>query len=69
MNVKLLIEHHLEFLSLKGDFRGSHESTLVKMLIVGNRILRLIWFTLTLSLAFDKAAKTTYANSLGADQA
>ena len=28
MNVKLLTEHHLEFLSLKG---GSSESTLVKM--------------------------------------
>ena len=31
MNVKLLTEHHLEFLSLKGGFKGSSESTLVKM--------------------------------------
>ena len=31
MIVKLLIEHHLEFLSLKGDCTGSSESTLVKM--------------------------------------
>ena len=31
MIVKLLIEHHLEFLSLKGSCRGSSESTLVKM--------------------------------------
>ena len=31
MIVKLLIEHHLEFLSLKGGFTGSSESTLVKM--------------------------------------
>ena len=31
MIVKLLIEHHLEFLSLKGHSRGSPESTLVKM--------------------------------------
>ena len=31
MNVKLLIEHHLEFLSLKGGCRGSSESTHVKM--------------------------------------
>ena len=31
MNVKLLTEHHLEFLSLKGGCRGSSESTLVKM--------------------------------------
>ena len=31
MSVKLLTEHDLEFLSLKGDFTGSSESTLVKM--------------------------------------
>ena len=31
MNVKLLTEHDLEFLSLKGGCRGSSESTLVKM--------------------------------------
>ena len=31
MIVKLLIEHHVEFLSLKGGCRGSSESTLVKM--------------------------------------
>ena len=31
MIVKLLIEHHLEFLSLTGGCRGSSESTHVKM--------------------------------------
>ena len=31
MNIKLLIEHHLEFLSLKGGCTGLPESTLVKM--------------------------------------
>ena len=31
MSVKLLTEHHLEFLSLKGGCRGSSESTHVKM--------------------------------------
>ena len=31
MSVKLLTEHNLEFLSLKGGFAGSTESTLVKM--------------------------------------
>ena len=31
MIVKLLTEHHMEFLSLKGGCRGSSESTLVKM--------------------------------------
>ena len=30
-NIKLLTEHHLEFLSLKGGCTGSYESTLVKM--------------------------------------
>ena len=32
MIVKLLTEHRLEFLSLKGGCTGSSESTLVKML-------------------------------------
>ena len=31
MNVKLLTEHHLEFLSLTGGCRGPSESALVKM--------------------------------------
>ena len=31
MNVKVLTEHHLELLSLKGDCTGSSESTLVKI--------------------------------------
>ena len=31
MTVKLLTEHHLEFLSLKGGCTGSSESTLLKM--------------------------------------
>ena len=31
MTVKLLTEHNLEFLSLKGGCTGSSESTLVKM--------------------------------------
>ena len=31
MSIKLLTEHHLEFLSLTGSYRGSSESTLVKM--------------------------------------
>ena len=31
MIVKLLTEHHLEFLSLKGGCRGSSESTLVNL--------------------------------------
>ena len=31
MTVKLVTEHHLEFLSLKGGCTGSSESTLLKM--------------------------------------
>ena len=31
MSVKLLTEHHLEFLSFKGDCTSSSESALVKM--------------------------------------
>ena len=31
MSVKLLVEHRLEFVSLKGGCTGSSESTLVKM--------------------------------------
>ena len=31
MTVRLLAEHHLDFLSLKGGCTGSSESTLVKM--------------------------------------
>ena len=41
MNIKLLTEHHLEFLSLKGDCTGSSESTLVKMPYFGNLMSRL----------------------------
>ena len=46
MIVKLLVEHHLKFLSLKGGCIGSSESTLVKMPghIVGNLMPRLISF-------------------------
>ena len=48
MIVKLLTEHYLEFLSLKGVCRGSSESTLVKMtncwkshaLALNNNIMR-----------------------------
>ena len=41
MSVKLLTEHHLEFLSLIGGCRGLSESTLVKCQTVGNPILGL----------------------------
>ena len=44
MIVKLLTEHHLEFLSFKGGCTGSSESTLVKYHIVGNHMPWLINF-------------------------
>ena len=48
MIVKLLIEHQLEFLSLKGGCRGSSESTHVKCHIVGHLMHKLIWCKATL---------------------
>ena len=42
MIVKLLTEHHLEFLSLKGSCTGSSESTHV----VGNHMSRLNYYHL-----------------------
>ena len=67
MIVKLLTEHHLEFLSLKGGCRGSSESTLVKM---SNG-----WKShATAQLSYDFAIQpfpcyvTTFANSLDLDQ-
>ena len=49
MNVKLLTEHHLEFLSLNGGCTGSYEFTLVKMphcwkSHVGSNIFIFIYF-------------------------
>ena len=46
MIVKLLTEHHLEFLSLKGGCTGSSESTvhMSKCLIFGNNVTQLKWF-------------------------
>ena len=42
MSVKQLNEHHLEFLSLKGDCTGLSESTLSKCHIVGKHMSQLI---------------------------
>ena len=54
MIVKLLTEHHLEFLSLKGGCRGSSESTHVKCHIVGNLMhwLICVFFFLFFSCVF-----------------
>ena len=50
MIVKLLTEHHLEFLSLKGGCTGSSESTHVECHIVGNLMPRLNYQSLKLFL-------------------
>ena len=42
MTLRLLIEHYLEFLSLKGGYTGSSESNLSKCHIVGNHMSRLV---------------------------
>ena len=42
MNIKLLNEHNLEFLSLKEGYTGSSESIHVKCHIVRNHMSRLI---------------------------
>ena len=39
MSVKLLTEHRLEFVSLKGGYTGSYESTLVKMQCVAAQFM------------------------------
>ena len=54
MIVKLLTEHHLEFLSLKGGCRGSSESTLEKCQIVGNFMPRLILYVCGILGILDK---------------
>ena len=50
MTVKLLIEHHLEFLSLKGGCTGSFELHLSKCHIVGNHMAWLKYVIVTFSL-------------------
>ena len=41
MSVKLLTEHNVEFLTLKGGLTGSSDSDLSKCHIVGNHMSRL----------------------------
>ena len=49
MSVKLLTEHHLEILSLKGGCTGSSESTLVKIPHCWNHMSWLIFVSATLT--------------------
>ena len=60
MIVKLLTEHHLEFLSLKGGCRGSSESTHIKKHIVGNHMHWLISLSYICNFNFDKYKQLCY---------
>ena len=60
MIVKLLNEHHLEFLSLKGGCRGSYESTLAKMSKCWNSHV-------AAQFCFILKASTLYQSVLSAD--
>ena len=51
MNIKLLTEHHLKFVSLKGGCTCSFESILVKCHIVGNHVSQLICVYLSYDVA------------------
>ena len=54
-HVKLLTEHHLEFLSLKGGCTGSPESTHAKMPYCWNRMSRLNYISFSEDCFFFSA--------------
>ena len=64
MVVKLLTEHHLEFLSLKGGCRGSPESTHVKIPHFANLMSRLKYFENVCSVKVHKNRSPTKCGSL-----
>ena len=59
MSVKLLTEHHLEFVSLKRGCTGSSESTLVKKHIVLNHMSRLNYLFSAQDLSKEDLQYTT----------
>ena len=60
MAVKLQAEHHLEFLSLKGGYTGSSESTLVKMPHCWkSRVTAHIWFARKMQKDSDAFSKSS----------
>ena len=61
MIVRLLTEHHLKFLSLKGGCIGSSESTLDKMSNFGNLMQRLN-FVLSIMFQIGKVKLCLYVN-------
>ena len=67
MTVKLLTEHHLEFLSLKGGCTGSSESTLIKMPYCWkSHVAAQLWYNTSKTLARTSRPITTrHVMSLG----
>ena len=66
MTVKLLTEHHLEFLSLTGRCRGSSDSTFVKM---PHCLKSYVTAQLEKNLLLSADLPLAFPNSLDPDQA
>ena len=68
MTIKLLNEHHLEFLSLKGDCTGLSESTLAKMPhcwkshAAGHTIFE-FWLAVQELMSFNKVSILIYSSA------
>ena len=67
MSVKLLTEHHLEFLSLKVGCRGSSESTLVKMSNCWKAHAAAHFILLCLFLSQEKRVRLLFSELSGAE--
>ena len=68
MIVKLLIEHHLEFLSLKGGCRGTYESTHVKMphCWIPHALAQIVLAFFAFAMSLSPFAKTNLSKIFGA---
>ena len=76
MIVKLLTEHHLEFLSLRGGCRGSSESTLVKLLeisyvkhIAAHMLYTYTLFSCVAALCFHFLQSILFVSDISLEQA
>ena len=68
MSVKLLTEHYLAFLSLKGGCTGSSESTLVKMPHCWESHVTAHLLICVLQVNFEKEPRERYIQLLGYDK-
>ena len=66
MIVKLLIEHHLEFQSLKGGCRGSSESTHVKMphCWIPHALAQIVLACFAFAMSLSPFAKTKFKQNI-----